>query len=214
MSTPHVLDELSAYIDGECSEPQRVTRHLQSCPTCAQRHMDLLKLSNHLRAMKRPDVDALFLARVLARVEAEEHPRPWFPAMERRGTLLAMAASVTLVVAASLFMLSYQENAPVSPSYTAVGESLGMDDDAVILAVGALLDEGAWGDPIWAGGDEEPDDPDLTVDELLEALASWTSEESDGDWYNHEDLSSVLEALAEEDAAVLDELTRNHWDKV
>ncbi len=41
----HVLDELSAYIDGESRDPEFIARHLQSCPECARRHVELLKLS-------------------------------------------------------------------------------------------------------------------------------------------------------------------------
>ena len=64
MNNRHVLDDLSAYLDGECTEPARVVRHLQTCAPCAKRYQELRVLSGQVRALKPPAVSPEFAARV------------------------------------------------------------------------------------------------------------------------------------------------------
>jgi hypothetical protein len=68
MRSEHVLGDLSAYIDGESTDPEGIARHLQQCPSCARRYMELSRLSSHLRALRGPEVHPAFSTRVMAAI--------------------------------------------------------------------------------------------------------------------------------------------------
>ena len=52
MNKCHVLKQLSAYLDNELSDTEKlkVSEHLKSCPVCAQELSRLEKLSKQLKA--------------------------------------------------------------------------------------------------------------------------------------------------------------------
>ncbi len=213
MSSRHVFDELSTYIDGESNDSQRIARHLQSCSDCAQRHMELLRLSNHLRAMSPPEVNAAFTARVLAGLDANSQAKGWhLPIAPRPILAVALAASLVILGVGAVFMGGQERTTPLN--YPNVASETLLEDGAVILAFGKLLEAGAWGDQILS--DESGEDLVLppTADALIDILAAWTLEEASVSWYETDDLFSVMEALALEDVGVLDELTRELWDEV
>ena len=112
--TDHVLDELSAYLDGEADDMARVARHIQHCEACAKRHIELLRLSNHLRHLPEPAVSPDFTARVIMRVE-EDHPRAWRTAF-RPVRLAALALAACLIAMAAVVFQNRFASAPATSS--------------------------------------------------------------------------------------------------
>ncbi len=135
----HVLDELSAYIDGEARDPARIARHLQGCADCARRHLQLLKLGAHLRTMSLPDVRPEFATRVMARIaEQESAPAPF----RRRRIVDAMAVAALVALCAGLFSLWLRQDRETAPAQL-VAKSIELrDSDAVVGAFVELFDEG------------------------------------------------------------------------
>ncbi len=135
----HVLDELSAYIDGEALEPARIARHLQGCAECARRHLQLLKLGVHLRSMPLPDVRPEFATRVMARIaEQEGAPAPFW----RRRLVDAMAVAALVALCAGLFPLWLRQNREAAPAQLVATSIELRDPAAVVGAFVELFDEG------------------------------------------------------------------------
>jgi predicted anti-sigma-YlaC factor YlaD len=215
MSAMHVTDQLSAYIDGECDAPHKIARHLQSCPDCARRHMELLKLSNHLSALQGPEPDRDFSQQVLARLEEKVQRGPAILFFMRRPALaLALAATFSIVSAGVVFLA--KQGSQTTRQAAQVNEAW-LDDEAVILAFGDLLDAGVWVDPFVSDAmeDEEGIGDELpSVDTLVESLATFTLDDDAIAWYEEDDWIALMDLLAGEDAQVLSELATTHWDEV
>lgn len=75
MKDKHVLHELSAYIDGEAAQSQRIARHLQSCQQCASHHIQLQKLSTHLQMLTPPKDQPQFLPNVIDKITQSDPPQ-------------------------------------------------------------------------------------------------------------------------------------------
>lgn len=198
----HVLDELSDYIDGESRDPDRIARHLQFCPECARRHLELRKLSAHLRALPGPEVHPAFATRVLATLAESPAPAPWFPLAFPR---FAAAAIMTLLVGAGLWFA--RPDAP--PKTTAPALNVAWRDDArVVEALAALLDTGAPVDLFGPSDDpsalEEMSEEDefawIPVDSILEVLADAAGTDDFVNPFEHDDLPGLLEIVVDETA--------------
>lgn len=73
MNDKRLMEELSAYLDGEADDPEALARMIQRDEAVARRYMELAKLSSHLKAaLREPDVPPAFATRVLARVRETE----------------------------------------------------------------------------------------------------------------------------------------------
>ena len=99
MKTEHVIDALSAYLDGEAANPDAIAAHLRECPACARRLQELRAVSCATQALSAPETDPAFVTRVMAEVR-EQRP-------ERRVRLAAVwtgALATVLVVAAGLLL--------------------------------------------------------------------------------------------------------------
>lgn len=84
MREKHIThEELSAYLDGEAKRPEVLAAHLQECAECARRHMDLARLSNHMKSLPACDVSPAFATRVVAHAAETERLRAtfWRPVM-------------------------------------------------------------------------------------------------------------------------------------
>lgn len=217
MQNKHVNDELSDYIDGESARQRDIARHLQSCPECAQHHMDLLKLSNVLRAMPALNVEASFVDGVLARVDSVSPLSRWqarmfFP----KKPVLALAAAFVFVALGAWYGLQ-SDQASLSPGHDLIANEAWLSDENVIVAVGNLLDTEDLVDA-FATDDIEEDsmyEDEPSIEALMESLAAAVVDDNDQPaWYEADDLLSVIELLAEEDVQVLAELTKDHWDEV
>ncbi|MCC6144918.1 MAG: hypothetical protein IT368_14020 [Candidatus Hydrogenedentes bacterium] len=197
MKDRHVLDELSAYIDGAIRRPERIERHLRHCEDCARRHMELLKLRSHVAALRGPVARAGFEARVLARIEQADEPRlfPW--------RLAAGMAAVVLLTAVTL--LAWQPWAPPSPSELVAESRARFGSDAQVRAALEEMadsdnDAGYLGGTFFAEETEEL--PDLTADEVILYLAEAAAEEATEAAPSPE--GDQLGALPEEDLEMLE----------
>jgi anti-sigma factor RsiW len=172
MSTKHVLDELSAYIDGAAKRPESIERHLRTCESCARRHMELLKLRSHVAGLRGPVARTGFEARVLARIDEAESPRsfPW--------RLVASVAGVVLVTAVAL--LVWQPWAPPSPErIVAESRALYGSEDQARAALEALAAAEPGSDYLAEGVfiEEEEALPEVSVEEVLLYLAEAASDD-------------------------------------
>lgn len=189
MSTKHVLDELSAYIDGEAVHPERIARHLQHCTDCARRHMALMRLSAHVQALPKPPENPDLLGRVLAevgRAQAETEARPnVIPFAAYWKPLAGVAAAALLIVAVGLGWRGFrQEDGSAAPAAIVAENQPLLQDDAVITQMVALLDAGsdlALFEPVdttEAAAEETLPDPPEAVDALLASIAATTPRET------------------------------------
>jgi hypothetical protein len=198
VKTHHVLDELSAYIDGAAKRPEAIERHLRTCQTCAQRHMQLLKLRAHVANLRGPVAPSAFEARVLARIDEAEAPRfyPW--------RLAAGLAAAVLVTAVSL--LVWQPWAPPSPQeLVAESRALYGSEAQALAALEALaatedgigyLDQGVF-------VEEDEALPEVSMEEVLLYLADAAYEETaEAPASLPED--NVIEQLPDEDLDLLE----------
>jgi len=193
VSREHVIEELSAYIDGEAKDPARIARHLQFCESCARHHMQLLKLSANLRALPPPETRPEFITRVMAHVAETgvRHGRfSWGVAVP------ALVFAAAILLAAGLAWRNQTPEATSSPNRIASG-SQGNDNEAVVNAIENMIARGADFSLFEDIGDDAPEPfSDASVDDIIDALAfaSWR-EAAPEEWYGEEDFFSVLETL-------------------
>jgi len=207
LSTGHVTDELSAYIDGEAKDPARIARHLQFCERCARRHMELLKLSAHVQALPGPETRPDFLTRVMARVaEHEAVPPRW----RLRFTVPQLAMVLLLAMGVGLaYYGRHSAHVPREPRYVA-----NWSDDEVVAKFEQLLNAGA---DLGLFEDEsayEDEEVGVSVDDVLDLLAStaWTDNGDEG-LYAEEDLFGAMDALEQEDSPVLRALLTEYMNE-
>jgi len=204
MTTPHVLDELSPYIDNECRDPERIARHLQSCPDCARRHLELLRLSAHLRATPGPAVSRDFAARVTALAEARRERGMGFRPMALR---LACAACLLLAIGGAAFRWLPVGTAPPGVASPRPMNAAWQDDERVVDEFARLMDAGVTLDVFGDAEEIDADDFWLPLDDeaVLDALA-YDLSEVEVLAESPEDLAALLDELAELDAQMLGEL--------
>jgi hypothetical protein len=209
--TPHVLHELSEYVDGECRDPDRVARHLQSCPDCARRHVELLKLSSHLQALHGPEVHPAFLTRVMAHVDETRPARCWLPQVNR-----GLAALLCVVGLFAVGTWRWMPSSTTTPPPESARVNLAWQDDAqVVEALGHLMDMGA---PTDLFGDLEEtaeiEETPVTLEYILEALADESVEEDFVDPFGHDELGDLMESLGAEDIQTLRSLLETDGNEV
>jgi len=210
----HVLDELSAYIDGEAQEPARIARHLQFCELCARRHMELLRLSANLRGMAQPETRPEFVTRVVACAAAEQ-ARPetrragrWVLTLPQWG--MAAAAAIFIVAAGlNSWQLMHPGTAPVVESPQPVAVS---GEEALAAAFEGLIAQGV--DPALLSPPEETaEEPaaEVPLEAVLDLLADNSG--STGSWedaYAGEEAGNTMESLDQEEADAFLEVLREY----
>jgi hypothetical protein len=211
MSKDHVIEELSAYIDGEAKDPQRIARHLQHCEACARRHMELLRLAAHVQALSPPEVRPEFLTRVMAHV-AEQEYAPSSRRFAFGGWRFALACA-TLVIGGLAGLAYHGLNRTESPdaAQTLVAESKIYDnEDVVVDRFEHLMDQGADLSYLEESATVYPDDGDpVPVDELFDVLADAAADDSyaeAGD--GGDDIEDMLDSLDAQEAEALRDMLR------
>jgi len=193
VSKEHVIEELSAYIDGEAKDPARIARHLQFCESCARHHMQLLKLSANVRALPPPETRPEFVTRVMAHV-AEAGVRPgrfsWGVAVP------AVVFAAAILLAAGLAWRNRTPETTPSPQPIA-SVTRWNDNETVVNAIENMIARGA---DVSLFEDTGEDAAELfgeaSVDDVIDALAlaSWRDAAPE-EWYGEEDFFSAFEAL-------------------
>ena len=219
MKQKHVLDELSAYIDGEARHPERIERHLRQCPECARRHMALLKLSSHLSAMEGPEVAPAFLTRVMAHARETEMLSARRFAWSR--PLQAGSALALFVVVLALFNGIWPNaRQPVTaPPAEQVATGTGatyLDEDTIIEAMAELMDEGV--DLAYVASDMPRnwllDDSNLSYDDVVALLADQISED-ESELYPSSGVNvyGMIDGMETSEAATLESLLTDYLGK-
>lgn len=211
MSTQHVEEELSAYLDGEAADPERIANHLRACTPCAQKYEALKNLSAQLRALSPPDVSPAFVARVMAHVR-EEPPqtrRLW----RRLAVPLALAATLAGVLIGGAFYVRATPPAEL-PAPGAITVARAASQDPITL----VELESEWRAGENAGWCEEAYSlgaaPDPSLDEMVEGLAN--TDWFDGMasyWVMEEDVEALLCALDEEETDILEQLLQTYAEE-
>lgn len=147
----HVLDELSALLDGEAEDAKRIEAHLRSCTACAAHYRELMALTTQVRKLRAPDPRPEFVTRVLAQVREDEQRNllsfPWWrwlsatPRVALAGGALAAAVFAAVLGYAWLpasqpAVVPVVAQAPVASPASDVGpESAGVVGDLVNAGV-------------------------------------------------------------------------------
>ena len=199
MKDSKILEQLSAYLDGETELPESLAQRLKDDPALAERVQQWQRLSSALQELPKPEPHPAFPSRVLAHADEiqqkHRHPALVF------GTPLALAATVLCIFSVYLLQRPTLENT----DYTrAVNQAkIYQDDDAVVAALASLLDQGA--DLSYFSEVEEDTDNEwsaVTVDEWVNALAeNATGTDATGTW--NLDVYGSWESLSEEEASYL-----------
>ena len=206
MKDKHIADELSAYLDGEAPEPEKIARHLQVCPECSRRYLEMRTLSAGLRNLPAPPASPGFDRRVMARISESARPTlRWRPVFALAAAILVCLAGWTLW--------------PEARSSQPAGAPLAWNDpDTLAAELGELVAEGAdlsWieegeTDPLEAEAEES-----LTYDEVSEWLAAASDEDlslEDTSW-DEDDPFEMMESLGEDETAALIDLLEDYRNK-
>lgn len=192
----HLGDELSAWLDGESAEPERVEAHLAACPQCAERRRELEAIRAGLMSLPGPRLDEHFSARVTARIRRETSSRRYWPAFSG-----ALAAAAALVVVASV-LFSLREPADTGPRRAEVGGGTGMVGEIML---------GADADPLDYGFPIPEEAPDADLDDLVMALAnSGWFEDAAAAWEEESDLDELVGSLNDGEKMEFIQLLRSY----
>jgi len=209
MKDEHVIDELSAYLDGAVKDPQRIACHLERCPACAQRYQELRALSLHLRALPVPEAPPAFLTRVMARV-GETSFAPAYPPVWQRAAALAVAAGVVAVLAGLALYRPYWAAPSRDPVGTVADNLAVLDEDALVAEIEQRLAQGAdidaWTATYFADVSE-----DLSADDMIAGLSEteWFGTFVDT-WETEADLDTLILALDQAETETFKELLRQY----
>lgn len=211
MNTEHVVDELSAYLDGEAPAPESIASHLQNCPECAQKYGELKKLSGQLRTLPAPDASPAFVTRVMAqtREKAPRQQRLW----PRFAVPLALAAVLALVLIGGVFYVRSTPPAKLPPPAITKDQPTALEH-AIIMAEfenewSSSEDAGLYEAEYSLGVEPEP-----SVDEMVVALANteWFDVLA-SNWEMEHDVDTMLYALDDEETAILEQLLQAYMEE-
>ncbi len=98
MSTEHVIDQLSAFLDGEAEDPEAVAAHLRRCAVCQRHYLELRAMALTLHKLPAPDVAPAFTTRIMANVREAAPPRGWHAPVAIAWSGAAVAALIVAAV--------------------------------------------------------------------------------------------------------------------
>jgi anti-sigma factor RsiW len=124
-----IQPELSAYVDGELTPPQRklVEAHLASCPRCQQALAELKTVAAGMAALPKLQPAPQFLAQVRGKISRGDDPEAltWFDHLFRP-FLLKVPMEVAALVAIALLVIQFRQPPPaetVGSDQVAQGEN-------------------------------------------------------------------------------------------
>lgn len=97
-----LLEDISAYIDGESDKPEAVECLIKTNAEAAKLYAELSRTSAHLKTLRAPDIHPAFATRVMAHIrETDDMAASGIPAWRRvvYGVLSAATASVLIAIA-------------------------------------------------------------------------------------------------------------------
>lgn len=188
-------EEVSAWLDGQSTEPRRLEAHLKSCSECARYARELQGLAKALNALPAPRVDDAFALRVVERVCRRNVPLRW------AASGLAAAAAAVIVAAAVVLSLREPDQSPVR--IAGLGDiEPGPAGDMPLDGEPAPLD---YGFPV------PPEVLDAGSDDLVLALADsgWFQEAAEA-WEAETDLDELVATLDEAERVEFERLLRTY----
>jgi anti-sigma factor RsiW len=98
MECSRIKKRLSAYLDGEVSEDERITisEHLGQCDACQKELTSLSKVVDVLGRIEEMEVPPYFMTRLKQQVRAQVKPKPFFQRI--RSMVLSAATAIAVVV--------------------------------------------------------------------------------------------------------------------
>lgn len=214
----HVLDELSALLDGEAEDPGHIESHLRACPACAQRYRELRAVTTQVRRLNAPEVRPEFVKLVVARVrEAQAAPAPapwraWLQALRMPQVLIPAGALCGVLLGFGLYEIAGPSapSAPREQRAEATAPASQSPLPAEESVVSALADNGV--DVLQLaevfGVDESMDDSALA--EPAEDIESEFSATLDAGWETSGDDSfGDIETLSQEQQAAVKQLLQS-----
>jgi hypothetical protein len=197
MKGDHVLEELSAYIDGEARDAARIARHLQTCEQCARRHIELLKISTHLHALPLPEAQPEFVTRVMA------HVRDLRIDPQRKGWGFMLPTWAVAAVAVLLLCFdAYLWFAPVRTEFVPNQPPTSL---AAQTELAAVLENTPGPSPSEEYG--EALQTEVSMDDVINVLLdSPEALREEADVETSADLFEAVEALSDEDSAAFQEV--------
>lgn len=215
MNRRRIDEELSAYLDGEASDPEGVKRLLQKDKEAARFYVEMAKLSAHLRSLQPPEKNPAFASKVLRRIELDETE----PRMRGLGLLWPALAGICACALAVLVGLTAMRDGGPSevPRLAEVDTAAVMGElerrfaEAPDAAGDSLLFDEEVASPVFGTGQDELGEGALGV---LVALseAQWFGELAPGVGME-EDIDAMLGALTESETEALKELLVEYAEK-
>lgn len=215
----HVLDELSALLDGEAEDPARIESHVRACPTCAQRYRELRAVTTQVRRLNAPEVSPEFVKLVVARVREESSMRrrapwqrlqTWLAALRMPQVLVPAGAFCGVIIGVALYYLAGPAATTAPVTRVAESPTVVMETVPQQTVVDALAESGVdvvqlaevfgANDPEGYGAFDFADD---NVDDDFAATldAGWAP--------SNDDVFGSIESLSQEQQAAVKQLLQN-----
>ncbi len=209
------IEELSAYLDGEAKNPDKVRQQLQESDAAARMYRALSKVSAHVKSLPKASVRPGFSRRVIASLEASE------PRQSLTWPVPVWASLAAAAVVAVLAMIGLNDPAE-SPAvktaastptiYTAQPATV-EDEDALVAELERRITSGAESEALLSGGlFEQTDSVEELPADLLLALAPTDWMDSLGGLNGPNDYRTEMNALTDSEKIIfvqlLEEYTR------
>lgn len=215
MKDKRISEELSAYIDGEAEDSETTRRRIQQDAAYAKRHMELCKLSSHLKTLSPPEVQPAFLARVMAQVQ---HSGPPVPHPLRRYAISVAGAAAVILIVVGFIVYSQLPITPISGPAIVEQRGAPRESAGTSEATRALrqLQEGLAGGNYVEAADAaqylaSEDYFDVYSEDILPVLASTEWFQSVARSFEaQEDLDRLIETLNVKETSVLATLLKTY----
>ena len=209
------IEELSAYLDGEAKNPEKVRQHLRDSDDVARMYRALSKVSEHVRSLPEASVRPGFSGRVLASLES---PNPRW-SLTRSVPAWASLAAIAVVVVLALFNLNGTIDSPAvqtaasTPTIFTPQTTALEDEEALVAEFERRIASSTESEALLSAGLYEEAGPveELPADLLLAlAPANWV--DSLGGLNESSDYRMEMNALSDSErvifAQLLDEYAR------
>ncbi|MCP4643429.1 MAG: hypothetical protein GY851_23480 [bacterium] len=198
MNGKRLREELSAFLDGEAADPDRMARLVREDAEARRVYDEMRRTSAQVKRLQPPTVDPSFHTRVMAGVrEPEPVGYGWI-----HRALIPAAVALTVLMVAGLFVYSRDAFAPTSGPEGSWAE---MDPGALMAALETKLTESpeafeaAGIAPTSGSFGLESGEPS---DDLRESALDWVAG-LPVDYSNETDLDTLLGSLNEEEEETL-----------
>ena len=196
--------DISAYIDEEYGRPAWLASHLQKCAACAKRHVELSKLSSHVRSLHEPRVPYTFTRDVVTALEEAGGHR--VPLWNRYGLPLATAAALLLAITVLPWNRADVPEKSLTQGRTADGNvGIPLDSETIVDRLELMIAQDADAESIVAGmilADTEGEE--TTPEDVFLAMSNeeWILAFAD-EWEDAEDIDTALTGLNATESDVL-----------